>query len=184
MALPQCEGFCMVCRPKWCIRNNNLVKYHKSYWYQKICQALLFFNHILMICSYRYWFGIHFKTTSFFKVQIGHVQLQENNKNTTTERKSIEHLKVNSICFDCSLQYTLWKQTIEKIAVEDAFIAGFQKRLVELQKHRRDDLVLYNVIRSQRNKLIHLTEVSILVIIFASWSLCWMREIIENWIES
>ena len=56
--------------------------------------------------------------------------------------------------------------------------------MVELQKRRRDDLVLYNVIRSQRNKLIHLTEVSILVIKFASWSLCWMRKIVENRIES
>ena len=72
------------------------------------------------------------------------------------------------IC-DCLLQYTLWKQTIEKIAVEDAFIMSYQKRLVELQKRRKDDLVLYNVIRGHRNKLIRLTDVSILVFKFASW---------------
>lgn len=103
------------------------------------------------------------------QVQIEHIQMQENNKNTTTKRKSFEHLKLSFMICDCLLQYTLWKQTIEKIAVEDAFIMSYQKRLVELQKRRKDDLVLYNVIRGHHNKLIRLTDVSILVFKFASW---------------
>lgn len=84
--------------------------------------------------------------------------------------------------FRCDvIQYSLWKQTVEKIEVEENFIRSFHKRLKELQKRHEEELVLYNVIRSQRNKYMNLFRVRFITLcispvcpIVLSWRSCGM----------
>lgn len=61
----------------------------------------------------------------------------------------------------CLMQYTLWKETVKKVETEKEYHKGYLKRVEQLKKEYEDNILLYNNIRSQRNRFLHLLEVSI-----------------------
>lgn len=65
--------------------------------------------------------------------------------------------------FSCAMQYTLWKQTVHKVQTEKGYHKGFLKRVEQLKKEHEDNILLYNDIRSQRNRFLRLVEVSCIV---------------------
>ncbi|KAG0572107.1 hypothetical protein KC19_VG069100 [Ceratodon purpureus] len=60
-----------------------------------------------------------------------------------------------------SQKYTMWKETLKNVEVEKGYNKGFLKRVEQLTKEHQDNIVLYNNIRSQRNRFIKAVEVCI-----------------------
>jgi len=62
----------------------------------------------------------------------------------------------------CAVQYTLWKEMVEKVETEKGYHKGFVNRVEQLKKEYEDNILLYNNIRSQRNRILRAVEVSIM----------------------
>jgi hypothetical protein len=59
------------------------------------------------------------------------------------------------------MQYTMWKETLKNVEVQKGYNKGFLKRVEQLTKEHQDNILLYNSIRSQRNRFMKAVEVSI-----------------------
>lgn len=59
------------------------------------------------------------------------------------------------------MQFSMWKETLKRVEVEHGYIKGFMKWVEQLMKEHQDNVLLYNNIRSQRNRLLRSVEVSI-----------------------
>ena len=56
----------------------------------------------------------------------------------------------------------MWKEALKQVEVEKGYNKGSLKRVEQLTKEYEVNILLYNNIRSQRNRFMRLVEVSIL----------------------
>ncbi|KAH8938348.1 hypothetical protein BDL97_16G077700 [Sphagnum fallax] len=59
---------------------------------------------------------------------------------------------------------TQWKEVKDNAELQVNFVKNFQKRLIELEKEYKEFIVLYNLVRGQRNKYARVMEASALTI--------------------
>lgn len=62
-------------------------------------------------------------------------------------------------------QHAQWRETKDKVGLQENFMKNFEKRVVEIERQYTDALALYNLVRSQRNKFASFVTVSPLLLL-------------------
>jgi hypothetical protein len=69
-------------------------------------------------------------------------------------------------------QQAQWREVKDNAELQVNFVKNFQKRLIELEKEYNEFIVLYNLVRGQRNKYARVMEVCCTIVPCVSFANC------------